>query len=272
MAERYYLIAGITVRIIQDNDKYTEMFSGFETGPADEPDVTVRIWEDQHTFHQWYGVDYCRASEDFPHIFTGRTQPRTRLLADGGWRNYSIEGARFGTDGVMETFLCAFYSYLAGRNMVLSHASCVSHQGEGIIFTAASGTGKTTQAELWEKHRQAEIINGDKVILECGDQNCYAWGSPWKGSSPYAVNKRVPLKAVIVLSQAEQNRLSRLDTAEAAVQFFPHVFFPSWNGACAEKVMKSLDSLMRQVPVYHLACRPDEEAVELVEGRIWGEI
>lgn len=272
MTESNYLIAGVKVRIIQDNSKYTEMFSGFESGSEEDPDVLVRICGDQYAFHQWYGVDYCHMSGNFPHIFVGRTQPRTRLLSDITWKDYTIEGARFGKDGVMETFLCAFYSYLSGRNMVLTHASCVSWNGEGLIFTAASGTGKTTQAELWAKYRKAEIINGDKVILECGQKNCYAWGSPWKGSSPYAINKQVPLKAVVVLSQSEQNEIKKLSTAEMAAEFFPHVFFPSWNRDCAEKVMKSLDRLVCRIPVWHLSCRPDEEAVDLVQHTIWGEI
>ena len=38
------------------------------------------------------------------------------------------------------------------------HASQVVVEDRGIVFSAPSGTGKTTQARLWEKHKNAKIV------------------------------------------------------------------------------------------------------------------
>lgn len=273
MTDQYYLIAGTYIQIKQEKEDILINFRGFETEIPEnrDPDIVVEVYQKYKIFHQWYGVEYSGRTEKYPHLFISKIQPKTRLLADATWRKLVIEGACHGIDGVMEIFLCAFYSYLSRKGMLLIHASCINWRGEGIIFTAASGVGKTTQAELWAKYKKAEIINGDKVIVECGNKSCYAWGSPWKGSSPYGINKRVPLKALLVLSQSKNNYLKKLSVSEIMEQLFPHVFFPSWNELCADQIIRSLDSMINHIPVYHLSCRPDEAAVELVCRSIWGE-
>lgn len=270
MKERYYRIAGKVVKISREKDLSLGMFEKFECQES-IPEVTVELWEDQRTFHRWYGVDYYQMEEDRPHLFLSRKFPRVRLTADLKWRHFVIEGAQYGEDGVMEVFLCAFYSYLSRKGGVLVHASCISWRGEGVIFTAPSGTGKTTQAELWGKYKNAEILNGDKAVLDCSETGCTLWGTPWKGSSSYAVNENVPLKAIVVLTQGSKNEIRRLEGDEAVSAFFSHVFFPSWNRLCVTGVMNSLDVLVRQVPVYFLSCLPDKEAVELTCGSVWGE-
>ena len=273
MTERYYSIAGITVKMCMEKDESLQMFEEFELISDREilPELTVEVWQEQNAFHQWYGVDYCRAEEKRPHLFVSRRYPKVRLTADENWEDYVIEGAKYGIDGVMEVFLCAFYSWISLRGGILIHASCVAFEREGIIFTAPSGTGKTTQAELWEKYRSAEILNGDKAVIDCGSGDPMLWGTPWRGSSLYAVNKSVPLKAVVVLAQGEKNEICRLEGADAVSGFFPHVFFPSWSEECVNNVMRSLDGLLRRIPVYFLSCLPDEGAVELTCQMIWGE-
>lgn len=271
MTEKYYSIAGRTVKLIMEKDEPPRMFENFELGYAVLPDVIVEIWQQRRRFHIWYGVDYYYMDEQYPHLFVSRRFPKVRLMSDRDWKHFIVEGAEYGQDGVMEAFLCAFYSRLSMNGGILVHASCAALGGEGIIFTAASGTGKTTQAELWNRYKGAEILNGDKVILECRDEKYISWGSPWKGSSPYALNKNVLLKAIIVIEQGKKNKICRLESENAVAAFFPHVFYPSWNEECTGKVMDSLAGVLQKVPVYFLSCLPDQAAVELTYRTIWGE-
>ncbi|WP_140398023.1 hypothetical protein [Lachnoclostridium sp. An169] len=272
MTVKYYSIAGITVKMRLEKDEPPQMFRRFEAEkPSGGAAVNVDIYWHEHLFHQWYGLDYCQSEKDFPHLFISRKTPGVRLQADRAWEHLVIEGAACGMEGVMEVFLAAFYSRLSYHRGILVHASCISWKEEGVIFTAPSGTGKTTQAELWKKYRDAEILNGDKVILECREEEIRAWGSPWKGSSPYAVNRSVPLRAVIVLEQGKENRIRKLTGEETTAKFFPHVFYPSWSEVCVAEVMWSMDVLVRKVPVYFLSCLPDSDAVELVRRTVWGD-
>lgn len=169
---------------------------------------------------------------------------------------------------LLELLMTAFYSYISLEPALLIHASAVEYQGQGIVFTAPSGTGKSTQAELWAGHRDAVILNGDKVFLKREERNIHAWGSPWKGSSAYAENRSIPLKTIVVLEQAEENKIQKLEGLNVLQYVVPHVFFPSWEERCEQKVLTFLDEVLQETDVYLLQCRPDEDAVALVEEAI----
>ena len=167
-----------------------------------------------------------------------------------------------------ELLMVGFYSYMALHDTLLMHASAVSYEDKSIVFTAPSGTGKTTQAELWAKHKGATILNGDKVFLKKEDDGIHAWGSPWKGSSPYAENASAPLRAIVALEQAEENSIRKLEGFEVLEYVVPHVFFPSWDERCEQAVLTFLDQVLGETEVYLLKCRPDEGAVELLASTI----
>lgn len=176
----------------------------------------------------------------------------------------------FTQESLMELLMPGFYSFASLHETMLLHASAVEYRGQAVVFTAPSGTGKTTQAHLWQKFLHADILNGDKVFVKREKDSMFAWGSPWKGSSPYAVNRCAPLKALIVLRQAEWNRIRRLDILEAMELFVPHVFFPRWDARCEKAVFDLLDHVLENIQVYLLECRPDEEAVLTASKEIFG--
>lgn len=162
--------------------------------------------------------------------------------------------------------LCSRFSYF---DTLLIHASFVDCNGVGVVFTGPSGVGKTTQARLWEEHLGARIVNGDKVFVRKTDEGAFAYGTPWKGSSEYCLDRKAPLKAIIILRQAQYNKISKLDSA-AAESLMPHIFFPYWDETCMGNALDTFDKLIADVPVFLLECRPDEEAVRLTAEEIFG--
>lgn len=168
------------------------------------------------------------------------------------------------------------YSYLMIEQILLDHqgfylhSAFVKYNGTGIIFSAPSGTGKSTQASLWEKYRGAEIINGDRTVLRKQNGGFVAYGSPYAGSSQIWKNESAPLKAIILLSQGPENVIRPAQNREAIRRLFPEILVNSWNPDFMDKVTSLLDCLIRTVPIYCLSCRPDEGAVELVERTLFG--
>ena len=77
------------------------------------------------------------------------------------------------------------------------HASYILYRGEAILFSAPSGTGKSTQAAFWKEHRGAEIINGDRVLVIKRDGVFYACGVYVSGTSGICgtVSKACPAAA-----------------------------------------------------------------------------
>lgn len=132
------------------------------------------------------------------------------------------------------------------------------------MFSGPSGIGKSTQGRLWRTHRNAREINGDRAILWRKDAEWTAYGSPYAGSSECYVNASVPVRGIVMLEQAEDNRIRRLGRAEAFRRIFTELTVPVWDADCTQRACELAEQLAAEVPVYELACTPDIEAVELL--------
>lgn len=151
---------------------------------------------------------------------------------------------------------------LAWQNGLLLHASFIRWKGKGILFSAPSGTGKSTQADLWAKYEGAEIINGDRAGLVVRNGHWTAWGLPYAGSSRIYRNEDAPVCALVALRQGKENRLRKLNAAEAFPYFYPECSIHRWDKAEVSKSMGLLLGLLAETPVYLLECLPDRDAVE----------
>ena len=73
-----------------------------------------------------------------------------------------------------------------------------------------------------------------------------------------------------MLDQAPTNTIRRLSAMEALSQYVPHIFLPQWDKALTDMVMQTIGEMLPLVPVFRLACRPDEEAVQMTHDAIFG--
>lgn len=153
---------------------------------------------------------------------------------------------------------------LLRKHRLLLHASCVDTPLGGLLFSGPSGIGKSTQAALWQQYAGAELINGDRPILQKTAGGWLAWGSPYAGSSRWFVNKSCRVRAVVMLRQAQRCSLRKLDGAAAFRALFAGVTVSSWDGACVRRACDMAEALVRDVPVYEFNCTPDRAAVELL--------
>jgi hypothetical protein len=152
------------------------------------------------------------------------------------------------------------------QNGFLLHASYILHNGKAILFTAPSGTGKSTQAELWRVLRGAELINGDRAAVRQGPEGLCAWGLPVSGSSRVSKNVTAPLAAIVYLSQAPETSITRLTGVRAFRRVWEGCSLNVWNREAMEKATQAVMDTVTTVPVYHLACTPDETAVKALEN------
>ena len=151
---------------------------------------------------------------------------------------------------------------------LLLHASFIRWKGKGILFSAPSGTGKSTQAKLWADCENAEILNGDRTGLRQTEDGWQAYGLPVAGSSEIYRNESAPLATVIVLRQGSENEIRKLSPPVAFRYLYPEVMIHSWEKDWVQKAAGLLDELVRTVPAYFLSCRAEQAAVELVKERI----
>lgn len=193
---------------------------------------------------------------------------RGLIISDRFWINNYI--LAYGDKDFLDQLLIViFYTHAVQRRMLQLHSSLIDFQGQGLMFLGPSGIGKTTQAELWNRYRDARIINGDIVFVQEKEDCFLGWGTPWHGSSPYCENASVPVKALVVLKQAPENSIRELTGFEKVTAVSNSVFYPQWLENGMELCLETLDHLLTRLPVYELRCRPDEEAVKLTEETIF---
>lgn len=272
MIERTYRILNKILRVcVEDESIIPDYFERFECVSEKKADVVFLSDRDDDT-QFCYGLRYLSGNgEKINNVFFSQKDRKQMLYsyADDYSESRLLLDAGCSKEVLAELLMAGFYSYASLREALLMHASAVCVNDKAIVFTAASGVGKTTQAELWQKYRNATIINGDKVFLTKESGKIVAWGSPWNGSSQYAENIGAEAAAIIVLEQAEENRIRKLQGMEMLQKLLPHVFFPNWDAKCERAVLGILDELLVRTDVYLLSCRPDEDAVALVEKTVF---
>ncbi len=154
----------------------------------------------------------------------------------------------------------AFYENLVDFDGLLLHSSCVEYEGKAYLFSAKSGTGKSTHTHLWLEYLPgARIINDDKPAIRCIDGVYYAYGTPWSGKTDESVNIGVPIAGIAFLERGE-NSIKRIPGI-LALKLFMEQTVRSVKKDTMEKTLDLLGDILTNIPIYRLSCDMTEEAV-----------
>lgn len=160
----------------------------------------------------------------------------------------------------------AIYHLIAERlpslNVLLMHGAVVSSGTSACMFTAASGTGKTTRAKLaLENHPGFFILNGDKPLIRVEERRVVACGSPWKGKENYGVNAEAPLTAIFLLERADHTALTELTIQEAFSFLLRQTFIPS-DPVGTMQAIKLLSAMSGKVRIFRFLSEPTAGSIE----------
>ena len=153
---------------------------------------------------------------------------------------------------------------LLERDVLLFHGSVVSVDGVAYLFTAKSGTGKSTHTRLWRElfGERAVMVNDDKPFLSVKGDRILVHGSPWNGKHRLGNNISVPLRAICILERGETNLIQRIPASEAVPMLIQQSSRPR-NAAWMPKYLELLDALSRGVGFYRLSCNMELEAARV---------
>lgn len=148
---------------------------------------------------------------------------------------------------------------------VMFHGSAIAVDGEVYLFTAPSGTGKSTHTRLWRERfgERAFMVNDDKPFLRVReDGGIDVCGAPWNGKHRLGSNTILPLKGICILSQAKENKIERVPVGDGFQTLYTQTYRPMSDAQMLKETLNVISSML-ELPLWHLECTISQEAVKL---------
>lgn len=225
--------------------------------------VPFRVYEDERGFYRIFH-DH-KMLKDKPYA-VGRVLLDTREEI-----HFLPESREFFSESHNTFSHIAFEELLLRHDAMVLHASFINTEHGGILFSGPSGVGKSTQADLWCRYKEAEQINGDRPILKKEGKQWKAFGSPYAGSSRCWVNKSAVIRGVVMLEQGAECSIYKLGKAEAFRRLYEGMIINTWNSAYVKKIMELIEDFVMKVPVYHMVCTKEQNSVITLDSLLKGE-
>ncbi len=222
-----YMIADVVVDFEVEHPRLKRQIEDYIYNGDRQPNISIRLTE------EFYEIE----EKNHPHL-----------------NRESLEYIFLGSE---------YYNALVHFDGMMLHSSCVVYNGKAYLFSAPSGTGKSTHTQLWLKRFPgAYILNDDKPALRILPDGVYAYGTPFSGKTDLNINKRVPVGGICIIERGEENKIEKMDTDFALFNILNQTVRPV-NEEEMDKMLVTLDKIIRTVPLYKLSCNMDIEAAEV---------
>ena len=275
-------IAGLNVEIYCDSlPGEFERFGDFSTTGDHLPDLAIHL-NPVDSVKRPQGkicLDDCNKwilNDSKNHVTTvyqcSRRDPENELIfkveASANWQDATITFIKDNKN--VEKEVAGIIGYILLKNRIIFHQGLIIHasalvwEGKGLMFTAPSGTGKSTQAEFWRKQKNATILNDDSPVVRFMNDQAIVFGTPWSGSKTIHRNADAPLTGIVVLEQSKTTSTRRLTVSEAIPLLLPRCLLPYHDTALMDMAGVILEKITKVVPIFYLKCSLDEETVEVV--------
>lgn len=159
-------------------------------------------------------------------------------------------------------------NYLIEHKVIYLHGSLISINGNGYLFMAPSGTGKSTHVRLWKERYgdQVTVINDDKPVVKVNG-GVRAYGTPWNGKHRLGCNREVPLKGIVRLRRGLTNKIDELDRRDALKLLYIHTLH--FDDAYKMKLMlEVIGTIVEKVRFYDLQCNMELKAAEVTYEKL----
>lgn len=265
----FVMIGGLVLRLCGPEKVFHSSFASFRCAPQ-APHQTVQVV---------YGTPYRYQN--------GPALLRNQELAVLDLSKYyvllfpssnNIYEAHLAKDGSRATYFCSprdpealsgelFHAirlgflYLAQRHgLVAIHSASLLHRGRAWLFSAPSGTGKSTHTNLWHQQFQSPLLNGDLNLIGMTNGQPMAYGIPWCGTSQIYTAETYPLGGIFLLKRGSGNRVEALEPDRRRLLAFQRIISPSWTEELFQANLDIIEALEPAIFIRRLWCTPDPEA------------
>ena len=168
-------------------------------------------------------------------------------------------------DALERVQLCRRIAELLPKyDRVLFHGSSLAVDGRGVLFTAKSGTGKSTHARFWRESfgDRVRMINDDKPFLHIGEDGVTVYGTPWRGKHSLGENTQAPLEAIYFVNRGQENLVQSVSSRELYPLLLQQTYTPD-DPVAMGKTLALVERLSSSVKLLKLYCNLDPQAAQV---------
>ena len=286
---RYYQLAGITIRVESDlpmtDTTFLPKFEPFRVQGPGEDNIVIRHHPSLPEYKNWdMGEKLYREPpweiyrKDDSWIYMG-------IMPDGDERIWRI--AVFSKDHTQaDIYSPTKYIFPYGRLLSLTsfptdqilfgrllalregcylHSSGVILDGKGMLFVGHSEAGKTTMATMLTG--KSEILCDDRNIIRRFSDGFKVYGTWSHGDMSTVSSSSAPLKAIMFLEQAKENRLiSFSDKQQITRRILACLIKPLVTAEWWKSMLDLVDKIVQEVPCYTLRFDKSGAVVDVLKS------
>jgi hypothetical protein len=228
--------------------------------------IVIEVNSMYDTIH-WLSTGYAVPPQK-PEIVIDTTPEDIEVERVAAIRQAEIDGEPYAnfSDGELEA--TAVHRKIAEemiwKNVLLFHGSAIAVDGEVYLFTAKSGTGKSTHTRLWREKfgERAFMVNDDKPMLRVHESGVDVCGTPWNGKHRLGTNTELPLRAICVLCRDKENHIEQIPIQEALPRLWQQSYRPAESTDMGQ-MLKLIGDIAERIPLFRLGCNMDPEAADV---------
>lgn len=275
---RYYKFAGLNVRILSPEFEESDKIAKFRVDECDaeiEYDIEFTDSITSETgmlIHSERGIENCQQGDSRIRLIR---HEKTKEIAMLDIEKFSQKHKVFflnkypkawGDTMVMK--ILNLPKQIISFDGIFLHTSFVVWKNKAILFSGKKQIGKSTQAKLWNEHKNALIANGDRAILKKINGTWHACGTPYCGTSQISENVCVPILCIVILEQGKENVVISATIREAFRSLMKNCSYDTWDKKQVEKALSLIEKISTEVPFVKLSCLLDQSSADILEEYI----
>lgn len=285
-----YNIAGIQVHYKGRKEWLHAFFEPFLEDGKENPSAHIHMGEQIQISQNWrvrplsevpeiagelllFGsqLDVYRCSGDYMLRFPSNHHLALCTLSfDGKEAVFYYDGStqQEAVDELFYGFRAAFFYLAALHGKYALHSASNYYQEKAWLYSASSGTGKTTHVKLWEKLYAVPVLNGDLNLLGMEKDEVFVYGIPWCGTSGVYTTKKYPLGGIILLKRGTENRVCKLPQDERQLYTAQRMISPVWTEKQVDDSLLFAEKLSDRIPIRRLYCTQEPSAAAVMKEYI----
>lgn len=285
-----YNIAGIQVHYKGRKEWLHAFFEPFLEDGKENPSAHIHMGEQIQISQNWrvrplsevpkiagelllFGsqLDVYRCSGDYMLRFPSNHHLALCMLSfDGKEAVFYYDGStqQEAVDELFYGFRAAFFYLAALHGKYALHSASNYYQEKAWLYSASSGTGKTTHVKLWEKLYAVPVLNGDLNLLGMENDEVFVYGIPWCGTSGVYTTKKYPLGGIILLKRGTENRVCKLPQGERQLYTAQRMISPAWTEKQVDDSLLFAEKLSDRIPIRQLYCTQEPSAAAVMKEYI----